>query len=358
LTELAAALCTLQAVFATCSSPQSGHAVLGDHGQIHIDNFSAASSDGPGNIHYSGTGSPVVVENTDLGLRMQATSVDCTVSTNAVGKTVLSTATLDGAAQIWLDTAQSDAAKVAAASREGRPAPPASNEISKIHLASPHIDYAADATGGVATCLRAVDYTDDVDGHAATVEPGQAVPVRYAETIHVTGTGAVLALLEPISDAAPKIKPKTLHIDGPTQLDLTRNETRTPAPAAPSQVVPRPRVPAAKLRSKRPAAKGALPVVPPHVAPESPISTTTVTVLHGVGDRFDADFVAPPLPTMVLTGNVSIDGTGSTLRGRTYADKAIVFLVPGTQEPKSYQFTGQPAVSQIRPAATVGALPK
>jgi hypothetical protein len=303
----------------TASGMQQGEGSFpGVDGQILIHHFARTKVDTiNGIVELSGAGGVVTVEDTGLGLKMSAKSMDCTLVANDAGQYVVSKATIDGDGEVWMDSKKADKARAAAAVLAHRVPPPSPKGSSKLHLVSNHIDYAVSKAETVITFPGPVDSTDDSEGTATRVDHKQKVDVTYTQTTHVSGQSGRLAIVALPASSTDEVVPRTAHMDGPVKFDLVRTET----PVVPSSAGP----------------------------PEIKVST-----VNGVGDRFDADFIREGDPTLVLAGNVTITASQSGPGGVVTASKATITLDRATTRLKSYEFLGDPATTTIKPAPKVG----
>ena len=265
---------------------------------------------------------PAEVVDTTLGVTLSAQTIVCTLSRGADGTFEVTAATLTGKSRVVYDS-------TAIQKDPKDKTKPKNDNREKGTLTSEQIQYDRKADESTLTIPTPLDFTSESFGienkkveTPKTVEKTEVpkaaitIPVPYHDVTHLTGSQGKITVAQ-TTDPKNPILPHIGNIEGPVVFDITRTET----PPTPS----------------------------PSVAVPVPIPSVEVSHMHGVADHFHYDFVAPPDPTLTLTGHVKLDADSKAYIGSTTGTEMIVNLDRVTRKVKSYRF-GTPGATTVKAA--------
>lgn len=299
----------------------SGNAELAsDRGVIRLRNFSRLTSDLlGGTMDISGSGGPLSIEDTGSGVSLIANAIECHLVRTPKGNWAIGHAKLEGAVRVEMDSSVAATAK--SRNAMGAPEP---KSLTKVRLQSEKMDYRADAAEATLTFVLPVHMADEEQGTEAKVIDKKPFTGHFTQNTDVSGTSGVFRIGSPFDALTNQVLPRFGHLEGPVDFAINR----VWSPTLPDTL---------------------------SSGPQGPIPVDTTHIV-GSGRQFDADFLGKGDPTLILTGNVKVEGTGTSFTGSVSGDKGVITLEPRTYRVKGYEFTGNPSktvVNRIPPVVAV-----
>lgn len=268
-------------------------------GVIRVYDYATMASDPTtGETTVTGAAGPMTMVDTGNGLTLRGLRMSLVIQTLADNTRLLRRANLGSQAQATLDSEL--AFNTALAITPGTPKP---DVFTKTVVDSDVMTYVAGETAGVLTLMSASQIVTDSKGYAVATKGTQIIRTPFTQHVVVVGKSAQIDLVSNGRTPNPSIK--TAHLSGPVEFTLDRTE--------------------------------------------SPVGgQVSLTKVKGIGDNLDADLGAEA-PSITLSGNVKVDGSGPGLGGRVEGSKAVVFL-DADLKPSRYEFVGKPATTTVQMA--------
>lgn len=293
---------------------QSKGEFRGERGVIRVQGFSSTSVDVvSGEVILTGGAGPVSVEDTGSGMTLTGRAMTCVLHKSDAGIYTIDRADVTKEGKVVMDSKIAQASEIARLKKEGKPLPAPAKVATLTTLVSEVITYRVVEGESVLTFPSALTIDSHSAGTFTRKSKTQTAEIPFTQQSSLKGTqGRVTFVLDQSTPRKVEVQPRRFHVEGPVRFAVTREET------------------------------------PPGIDGAAPVKQ--VQNFEATGATFDGDYDASPDPTITLGGNVEASGNGTGFDGKINCDVATVILDTqsfGEFVVKKYQFTGDPAKSQI-----------